>query len=144
MYGYKDIQLKVSFKPSNTTFFFINCSLPPLLFIHQWLWGNRNSTQDPLTPISSPGAPMPLGQCSPNGHAVVLSPGQMATRWDQAWRDRTPAALENRGCFFMGHYSWFWQLKSFRVFISVLFYFPFLGDSSSLFSFLMSRSSCVG
>ncbi|KAM9724469.1 aryl hydrocarbon receptor nuclear translocator isoform 2-T2 [Menidia menidia] len=43
---------------------------------------NRNSTQDPLTPISSPGASMPphLGQSSPNGHPVVLSPGQIATR----------------------------------------------------------------
>ncbi|XP_037532838.1 aryl hydrocarbon receptor nuclear translocator isoform X2 [Nematolebias whitei] len=40
----------------------------------------KNSTQDPLTPISSPGAPMPLGQSSSNGHAVVHSPGQMATR----------------------------------------------------------------
>ncbi|XP_017280570.1 aryl hydrocarbon receptor nuclear translocator isoform X3 [Kryptolebias marmoratus] len=40
----------------------------------------KNSTQDPLTPISSPGAPMPLVQSSPNGHPVVLSPGQMASR----------------------------------------------------------------
>ncbi|XP_005946712.1 aryl hydrocarbon receptor nuclear translocator isoform X4 [Haplochromis burtoni] len=43
---------------------------------------NRNSAQDPLTPISSPGASMPpsLGQSSPSGPPVVLSPGQMATR----------------------------------------------------------------
>ncbi|XP_027142771.1 aryl hydrocarbon receptor nuclear translocator isoform X2 [Larimichthys crocea] len=43
---------------------------------------NRNSTQDPLTPISSPGGSLPpsLGQNSPNCPAVVLSPGQVATR----------------------------------------------------------------
>ncbi|XP_038140162.1 aryl hydrocarbon receptor nuclear translocator-like isoform X2 [Cyprinodon tularosa] len=40
----------------------------------------KNSSQDPLTPISSPGAPLPLGQSSPNGHPVVLSPGRLATR----------------------------------------------------------------
>ncbi|XP_047454524.1 aryl hydrocarbon receptor nuclear translocator isoform X2 [Mugil cephalus] len=42
----------------------------------------KNSTQDPLTPISSPGASMPpsMGQSSPNGPPVVLSPGQIATR----------------------------------------------------------------
>ncbi|KAM4580476.1 aryl hydrocarbon receptor nuclear translocator isoform 2-T2 [Odontesthes bonariensis] len=42
----------------------------------------KNSTQDPLTPISSPGASVPpsLGQRSPNAHPAVLSPGQMATR----------------------------------------------------------------
>ncbi|XP_076010771.1 aryl hydrocarbon receptor nuclear translocator isoform X3 [Genypterus blacodes] len=43
---------------------------------------NRNSTQDSLTPISSPGGSLPpsLGQSSPNGLSVVLSPGQVATR----------------------------------------------------------------
>ncbi|XP_039973837.1 aryl hydrocarbon receptor nuclear translocator isoform X3 [Xiphias gladius] len=43
---------------------------------------NRNSTQDPLTPISSPGGLLPssLGQSSPSGPPVVLSPGQVATR----------------------------------------------------------------
>ncbi|XP_029959590.1 aryl hydrocarbon receptor nuclear translocator-like isoform X3 [Salarias fasciatus] len=42
----------------------------------------KNSTQDPLTPISSPGASMPpsLGQVSPSGPPVVLSPVQIATR----------------------------------------------------------------
>ncbi|XP_013860164.1 aryl hydrocarbon receptor nuclear translocator isoform X2 [Austrofundulus limnaeus] len=40
----------------------------------------KNSTQDPLTPIASPGAAMPLGQSSPTHHAVVLSPRQVATR----------------------------------------------------------------
>ncbi|TKS82126.1 Aryl hydrocarbon receptor nuclear translocator [Collichthys lucidus] len=43
---------------------------------------SRNSTQDPLTPISSPGGSLPpsLGQNSPNCPPVVLSPGQVATR----------------------------------------------------------------
>ncbi|XP_047217258.1 aryl hydrocarbon receptor nuclear translocator isoform X3 [Girardinichthys multiradiatus] len=50
---------------------------------------NRNSTQDPLTPISSPGAPMPLGQSSPKGHPVVLSPGPMATRQLQQQQQQT-------------------------------------------------------
>ncbi|XP_030013540.1 aryl hydrocarbon receptor nuclear translocator isoform X2 [Sphaeramia orbicularis] len=42
----------------------------------------KNSTQDPLTPISSPGGSLPpsLGQSSPNSLPVVLSPGQVATR----------------------------------------------------------------
>ncbi|XP_053183896.1 aryl hydrocarbon receptor nuclear translocator isoform X1 [Scomber japonicus] len=42
----------------------------------------KNSTQDPLTPISSPGGSLPpsLGQNSPNGPPVVLSPGHVATR----------------------------------------------------------------
>ncbi|XP_043971931.1 aryl hydrocarbon receptor nuclear translocator isoform X3 [Gambusia affinis] len=40
----------------------------------------KNSTQDPLTLVSSPGAPMPLPQSSPNGHPVVLSPDPMAAR----------------------------------------------------------------
>lgn len=74
-----------------------------------WLWGSRNSTQDPLTPISSPGGSLPpsLGQSSPNCPPVVLSPGQVATRWDQAWPDYLPPAWENRGCFFMGDYCCF-------------------------------------
>ncbi|XP_028282307.1 aryl hydrocarbon receptor nuclear translocator isoform X3 [Parambassis ranga] len=42
----------------------------------------KNSTQESLTPISSPGGSMPpsLGQGSQNGPPVVLSPGQIATR----------------------------------------------------------------
>ncbi|XP_019948516.2 aryl hydrocarbon receptor nuclear translocator isoform X2 [Paralichthys olivaceus] len=42
----------------------------------------KNSTQDPLTPISSPGGMLPpsLGQSSPNCPPVVLSPGQVAIR----------------------------------------------------------------
>uniref|UniRef100_A0A674P063 Aryl hydrocarbon receptor nuclear translocator n=1 Tax=Takifugu rubripes TaxID=31033 RepID=A0A674P063_TAKRU len=42
----------------------------------------KNSTQDPLTPISSPGGSLPpsLGQSSPNCPPAVLSPGQVATR----------------------------------------------------------------
>ncbi|KAM6995672.1 LOW QUALITY PROTEIN: aryl hydrocarbon receptor nuclear translocator [Tautogolabrus adspersus] len=42
----------------------------------------KNSTQDSLTPISSPGGSLPpsLGQSSPNCPPVVLSPGQVATR----------------------------------------------------------------
>lgn len=85
-------------------------SLPILLLCtHQWLWGSRNSAQDPLTPISSPGASMPpsLGQSSPSGPPVVLSPGQMATRWDQAWPPYPLPAWENRGCFFMGDFCCF-------------------------------------
>ncbi|XP_014875893.1 aryl hydrocarbon receptor nuclear translocator-like isoform X3 [Poecilia latipinna] len=53
---------------------------------------NRNSTQDPLAPISSPGAPMPLGQSSPNGHPAVLSPGPMAAR--QLQQQQQQADLE--------------------------------------------------
>ncbi|XP_067365342.1 aryl hydrocarbon receptor nuclear translocator isoform X4 [Channa argus] len=43
---------------------------------------NRNSTQEPLTPISSPGGSLPpsLSQSSPSGPSVVLSPRQLATR----------------------------------------------------------------
>lgn len=62
-------------------------SLPtPLLCPHFHLWDDRNSGQDPLTPISSPGGLLPpsLGQSSPSGPPVVLSPGQVATRWGQA------------------------------------------------------------
>ncbi|XP_054477011.1 aryl hydrocarbon receptor nuclear translocator isoform X2 [Anoplopoma fimbria] len=42
----------------------------------------KNSTQDPLTPISSPVGLLPpsLGQSSPNCPPVMLSPGQVATR----------------------------------------------------------------
>ncbi|XP_063735795.1 aryl hydrocarbon receptor nuclear translocator isoform X2 [Eleginops maclovinus] len=42
----------------------------------------KNSTQDPLTPISSPGGSLPpsLGQGSPSCPSVMLSPGQMAAR----------------------------------------------------------------
>ncbi|XP_026172832.1 aryl hydrocarbon receptor nuclear translocator isoform X2 [Mastacembelus armatus] len=42
----------------------------------------KNSTQEPLTPISSPGGSLPpsLGQNSPTIPPVVLSPGQVATR----------------------------------------------------------------
>ncbi|XP_029359331.1 aryl hydrocarbon receptor nuclear translocator isoform X2 [Echeneis naucrates] len=42
----------------------------------------KNSTQDPLTPISSPGGLLPpsLGQSSPSGPPVVLSPGQVTAR----------------------------------------------------------------
>lgn len=42
----------------------------------------KNSTQDPLTPISSPGGSLPpsLGQSSPNNLPVVLSPGKVASR----------------------------------------------------------------
>lgn len=77
----------------------------PLFCTRLWLWGSRNSTQDPLTPISSPGGSLPpsLGQSSPNCPPVVLSPGQVATRWDQAWPDYPPPAWESRGCF-MGDY----------------------------------------
>ncbi|XP_056300147.1 aryl hydrocarbon receptor nuclear translocator isoform X1 [Pseudoliparis swirei] len=43
---------------------------------------NRNSTQDPLPPISSPVGALPpsLGQSSPNCPPVMLSPGQVAAR----------------------------------------------------------------
>ncbi|XP_058503472.1 aryl hydrocarbon receptor nuclear translocator-like isoform X2 [Solea solea] len=42
----------------------------------------KNSTQDPLTPISSTGGLLPpsLGQSSPSSPPVVLSPGQVAIR----------------------------------------------------------------
>ncbi|XP_034063891.1 aryl hydrocarbon receptor nuclear translocator isoform X2 [Gymnodraco acuticeps] len=42
----------------------------------------KNSTQDPLTPISSPGGSLPpsLGQGSPSCPPVMLSPGHMAGR----------------------------------------------------------------
>ncbi|XP_012721228.2 aryl hydrocarbon receptor nuclear translocator isoform X1 [Fundulus heteroclitus] len=56
---------------------------------------NRNSTQDPLTPISSPGAPLALGQGSPNGHPVVPSPGPMATR--QLQQQQQQSDLEGGG-----------------------------------------------
>lgn len=85
-------------------------SLPtPLLCTHLWLWGSRNSTQDPLPPISSPVGALPpsLGQSSPNCPPVMLSPGQVAARWDQAWPDYPPPAWENKGCFFMGDCSCF-------------------------------------
>ncbi|XP_034029548.1 aryl hydrocarbon receptor nuclear translocator-like [Thalassophryne amazonica] len=57
---------------------------------------NRNSTQDPLTPISSPGGSLPpsLGQNSPKGPAVVLSPGQVTTRQLQ---QQQQAELEGGG-----------------------------------------------
>ncbi|XP_061632440.1 aryl hydrocarbon receptor nuclear translocator isoform X2 [Phyllopteryx taeniolatus] len=44
--------------------------------------GNRNTTPDPLAPISSPGVLLPpsLVQRSSNGPPVVLSPGKVATR----------------------------------------------------------------
>lgn len=86
-----------------------HCFPTPLPCVHLWLWGSRNSTQDPLTPISSPGGSLPpsLGQNSPNGPPVVLSPGHVATRWDQAWPDYPPPAWETRGCFFTGDYHCF-------------------------------------
>lgn len=103
---------------------------------NQWLWGSRNSTQDPLTPISSPGASMPpsMGQISPIGPPVVLSPGQIATRWDQAWSDYTPPCMGEQGLLLHGRlllfssklYSpvlfsgWFSFLHFFRVGIAVL------------------------
>ncbi|XP_061572913.1 aryl hydrocarbon receptor nuclear translocator isoform X1 [Cololabis saira] len=57
----------------------------------------KNSTQDPLTPISSPGASVPpsLSQSSPNGHPVVLSPGQITTR--QLQQQQQQADLEGGG-----------------------------------------------
>ncbi|KAM3614242.1 uncharacterized protein V6R79_011643 [Siganus canaliculatus] len=56
----------------------------------------KNSSQDPLTPISSPGGSLPpsLGQSSPNCPPVVLSPGQMATRQLQ---QQQQAELEGGG-----------------------------------------------
>lgn len=89
--------------------------LPPLLCTHRWLWGIRNSTQDPLTPISSPGGSLPpsLGQSSPNCPAAVLSPGQVATRWDRPSLSILPPAWEIRG-FFMGDY--YHHLQSFHFY----------------------------
>nr|XP_046255782.1 aryl hydrocarbon receptor nuclear translocator-like isoform X3 [Scatophagus argus] len=57
----------------------------------------KNSTQDPLTPISSPGGSLPpsLGQNSPNCPPVVLSPGQVATR--QLQQQQQQAELEGGG-----------------------------------------------
>ncbi|KAK2844643.1 hypothetical protein Q5P01_011302 [Channa striata] len=57
----------------------------------------KNSTQDPLTPISSPGGSLPpsLSQSSPSGPPVVLSPGQMATR--QLQQQQQQAELEGGG-----------------------------------------------
>ncbi|KAM8734788.1 aryl hydrocarbon receptor nuclear translocator isoform 10-T10 [Acanthopagrus schlegelii] len=57
----------------------------------------KNSTQDPLTPISSPGGSLPpsLGQGSPNCPPVVLSPGQVATR--QLQQQQQQAELEGGG-----------------------------------------------
>ncbi|XP_041797647.1 aryl hydrocarbon receptor nuclear translocator-like isoform X2 [Chelmon rostratus] len=56
----------------------------------------KNSTQDPLTPISSPGGSLPpsLGQSSPNCAPVVISPGQVATRQLQ---QQQQAELEGGG-----------------------------------------------
>ncbi|XP_028986018.1 aryl hydrocarbon receptor nuclear translocator isoform X5 [Betta splendens] len=55
----------------------------------------KNSSQDPLTPISSPGGSLPpsLGQSSPSGPPVVLSPGHVATRQLQ----QQQASLEGGG-----------------------------------------------
>ncbi|XP_030250456.1 aryl hydrocarbon receptor nuclear translocator-like [Sparus aurata] len=57
----------------------------------------KNSTQDPLTPISSPGGSLPpsLGQGSPNCPPVVLSPGLVATR--QLQQQQQQAELEGGG-----------------------------------------------
>ncbi|XP_053287947.1 aryl hydrocarbon receptor nuclear translocator isoform X3 [Pleuronectes platessa] len=57
---------------------------------------NRNSTQDPLTPISSPGGMLPpsLGQSSPSCLPVVLSPGQVAIR---QFQQQQQAELEGGG-----------------------------------------------
>ncbi|XP_035500098.1 aryl hydrocarbon receptor nuclear translocator isoform X3 [Scophthalmus maximus] len=57
---------------------------------------NRNSTQDPLTPISSPGGlpPPSLGQSGPSGPPVVLSPGQVAIR---QFQQQQQAELEGGG-----------------------------------------------
>ncbi|XP_035527895.1 aryl hydrocarbon receptor nuclear translocator-like isoform X6 [Morone saxatilis] len=56
----------------------------------------KNSTQDPLTPISSPGGSLPPSLCqnSPNCPPVVLSPGQVATRQLQ---QQQQAELEGGG-----------------------------------------------
>ncbi|XP_041650274.1 aryl hydrocarbon receptor nuclear translocator isoform X2 [Cheilinus undulatus] len=56
----------------------------------------KNSTQDPLTPISSPGGSLPpsLGQSSPNCPPVGLSPSQVATRQLQ---QQQQAELEGGG-----------------------------------------------
>ncbi|XP_070821979.1 aryl hydrocarbon receptor nuclear translocator isoform X3 [Chaetodon trifascialis] len=56
----------------------------------------KNSPQEPLTPISSPGGSLPpsLGQSSPNCTPVVLSPGQVATRQLQ---QQQQAELEGGG-----------------------------------------------
>ncbi|KAM9851602.1 aryl hydrocarbon receptor nuclear translocator isoform 2-T2 [Aulostomus maculatus] len=51
----------------------------------------KNSAQDPLTPISSPS----LGQSSPNGPPVVLSPQQVATR--QLQQQQQQAELDGGG-----------------------------------------------
>ncbi|XP_068179519.1 aryl hydrocarbon receptor nuclear translocator isoform X3 [Antennarius striatus] len=58
---------------------------------------NRNSTQDPLTPISSPGGSLPpsLGQSSPNCPPVVLGHEQVATR--QLQQQQQQAELEGGG-----------------------------------------------
>nr|XP_020473281.1 aryl hydrocarbon receptor nuclear translocator isoform X3 [Monopterus albus] len=57
---------------------------------------NRNTTQDPLTPMSSPGGSLPpsLGQNSPSNLPLVLSPGQVATRQLQ---QQQQAELEGGG-----------------------------------------------
>lgn len=67
----------------------------PLFCTHLWSWGIRNSTQDPLTPTSSPGGSLPpsLGNSSPNCPTALLSPGQVATRWDQARPDYPPNCM---------------------------------------------------
>ncbi|KAF0045447.1 hypothetical protein F2P81_001976 [Scophthalmus maximus] len=56
----------------------------------------KNSTQDPLTPISSPGGlpPPSLGQSGPSGPPVVLSPGQVAIR---QFQQQQQAELEGGG-----------------------------------------------
>ncbi|XP_075897397.1 aryl hydrocarbon receptor nuclear translocator-like isoform X2 [Nelusetta ayraudi] len=57
----------------------------------------KNSSQDSLTPISSPGGSQPpsLGQSSPSCPAVVLSPAQVSTR--QLQQQQQQAELEGGG-----------------------------------------------
>ncbi|XP_019737138.1 aryl hydrocarbon receptor nuclear translocator isoform X2 [Hippocampus comes] len=57
----------------------------------------KNATQDPLTPIHSPGVLLPpsLGQSGSNSPTVVVSPGQVATR--QLQQQQQQAELEGGG-----------------------------------------------
>lgn len=101
---------------------------PPSSSAHLWLWAIRNSTQDPLTPISSPGGSLPpsLGQGSPSCPPVMLSPGHMAGRWDQAWIP--PPCMGEQGLLLPGRQLLFRASYTPSVFVT----FSTLGDSSRL------------
>ena len=114
--------------------------LPTLLLCtRQWLWGSRNSTQDPLTPISSPGASVPpsLGQSSPNGHPAVLSPGQLATRWDQAEATFLPPCMGEQGLLLHGRLQLFLATYSSSPVVFIIYLIIFFPTCSNWVTFFL-------